>query len=65
MAYSIKAANFDTIYVLDKIGYLSVTSILRKSNICSSCQISKQHRLPFDLNMKRASHVLDMVHCDL
>lgn len=33
--------------------------------MCSSCALSKQHRLPFELNNKRALHVLDIVHCDL
>ncbi|KAJ9544175.1 hypothetical protein OSB04_023882 [Centaurea solstitialis] len=28
-------------------------------------QLAKSSRLPFELNVKRASHVLDIVHCDL
>lgn len=53
-------ANYDTISILNKTGCLSVTSIFPKLGVCSSCEISKQHRLPFVLNAKRASHVLDM-----
>lgn len=57
--------NYDTISFLNKDGCLSVTSILPKPGVCSSCQISKQHRLSFDINEKRALHILDLVHCDL
>nr|GEV40252.1 hypothetical protein [Tanacetum cinerariifolium] len=56
---------FDVISSLNKCGLLHLTSILPTPSICSSCELSKQHRLPFQLNDKRSLHVLDMVHCDL
>lgn len=56
---------FDIISFLAKIGRLSVTSLLPKPNICSSCQLSKSKRLPFESNPKRSLHVLDLIHCDL
>ncbi|GKB35432.1 retrovirus-related pol polyprotein from transposon TNT 1-94 [Tanacetum coccineum] len=55
----------DIISVLNKLGCLSVTSILPNPRICSSCQLSKSKRLSFDLNLKRSLHVLDLIHCDL
>nr|GFC07278.1 retrovirus-related Pol polyprotein from transposon TNT 1-94 [Tanacetum cinerariifolium] len=57
--------SYDIITLLNKFGCLSTTSILPIPNICSSCQLSKSKRLPFENNMKRASHVLDLIHCDL
>ncbi|KAJ0446564.1 putative RNA-directed DNA polymerase [Helianthus annuus] len=58
-------AAFDTISLLQKHGSLYVTSLLPKPVLCSTCQLAKQHRLPFAINKKRALHVLDLVHCDL
>ncbi|GKF89050.1 hypothetical protein Tco_0263013, partial [Tanacetum coccineum] len=51
----------------NKLGHVShdVTSTLPTPTLCSSCQLSKSKRLPFDLNLKRALHVLDLIHCDL
>lgn len=57
--------SFDIISLLNKLGYVSVTSLLPSPVICSPCQLAKAHRLPFELNDKRASHVLDLIHCDL
>ncbi|KAJ9554025.1 hypothetical protein OSB04_018070 [Centaurea solstitialis] len=57
--------SFSTILLLNKEGHLSVTSILPKPIICNSCQLAKSHRLPFIPNEKRASRVLDLIHCDL
>lgn len=57
--------HFDVISSLNKLGVLNVTSVLPKPVICKPCQISKSQRLPFELNPKRASHPLDLVHCDL
>ncbi|KAJ0864428.1 putative RNA-directed DNA polymerase [Helianthus annuus] len=55
----------DIISLLNKLGHLSVTSLLPKPGICTSCQLSKAKHLPFTHNNKRASHVLDLIHCDL
>lgn len=55
----------DIIFLLNKRGCLRVSSILPTPTICSSCELSKQHRLPFQLNAKRSLHVLDLVHYDL
>ena len=57
--------HFDVISSLNKLGVLNVTSVLPKPVICKPCQVSKSQRLPFELNPKRASHPLDLVHCDL
>lgn len=56
---------FDTISLLNKLGHLFVTSILPKPSVCSSCELSKSHKLPFAINEKRSLRVLDMLHCDL
>ncbi|XP_022013008.2 uncharacterized protein LOC110912566 isoform X6 [Helianthus annuus] len=55
----------DVIKLLNKTGLVQVTSILPKPIVCSSCQMSKAQKLPFDLNPKRALFPLDLVHCDL
>lgn len=57
--------SFDVISTLNKCGVLSVTTLLPKSDICTSCQLAKDHRLPLKLNDKRASFPLDLIHCDL
>ncbi|KAI3507180.1 hypothetical protein L1887_22027 [Cichorium endivia] len=57
--------SFNTILLLNKLGRLSVTSLLPNPGVCSSCNMAKAHRLPFVLNEKRALHVLDLIHCDL
>ncbi|KAI3700963.1 hypothetical protein L2E82_45604 [Cichorium intybus] len=57
--------SFDTISLLNKMGHLSVTSILPKPIICSPCQLAKAHRLPFEQNDKRSLNILELVHCDL
>lgn len=57
--------NFSIIELLNKLGHLSVTSVLPTPRICSPCQLAKSKRLSFDLNEKRASTVLQLVHCDL
>ncbi|KAJ9561510.1 hypothetical protein OSB04_006670 [Centaurea solstitialis] len=57
--------SYDTISLLNKKGQLSVTSILPKPSLCSSCQMAKAHRLPFVNNDKRAINILDLIHCAL
>lgn len=53
------------VIILNNHGYLHVTSILPSPNLCSSCELSKQHHLPFQLNDKKSLHVLDSVYYDL
>jgi len=53
------------ISLLNKKRQLCVTSLLPILTIYSSCQLAKSHRLAFQHNDKRASHVLDFIHCDL
>ena len=53
------------ISLFNKNRQLCVTSLLPTPTICSCCQLAKSHRLPFQHNEKRASHVLDLIHCDL
>jgi len=53
------------ISLLNKKHQLCVTSLLPTPTICSSCQLVKSHRLPFQHDDKRASHVLDLIHYDL
>ncbi|KAI3765987.1 hypothetical protein L2E82_16034 [Cichorium intybus] len=57
--------SFDVISILNKLGVLHLTSLLPKPTICQPCQLSKGHRLSFDLNSKRALYPLDLIHCDL
>lgn len=56
---------FEIIYLLQKLGSLSLTVVLPKLGVCSFCQLSKSKRLPFHENYKRVTHVLDLIHCDL
>lgn len=58
-------ATSNIISLLKQIGCLSFTSLLPKPTLCSSCQLAKQHRVPFMNNDKCALHVLDLAHCDL
>jgi len=53
------------ISLLNKKRQLCVTFLLPILTIYSSCQLAKSHRLAFQHNDKRASHVLDFIHCDL
>ncbi|KAI3514490.1 hypothetical protein L1887_12931 [Cichorium endivia] len=57
--------SFNVISFLQKLGVLHVTSVLPKPISCKPCQLSKTQRLPFDLNINRSSHPLDLIHCDL
>lgn len=50
---------------LNKLGHLLVSSILQNPTLYSSCQLSKSKHLSFALNEKRATCVLDMIHCDV
>src|SRR3954463_8545859 len=55
----------NVISLLNKNRHLYVTSLLPNPSLCSNCQIAKSKRLPFTLNKERASHVLELIHCDL
>ncbi|GJZ09562.1 retrovirus-related pol polyprotein from transposon TNT 1-94 [Tanacetum coccineum] len=57
--------SFDVISVLNKLGVLSITSLLPKPIICTPCQLAKGQRLSFNNNVKRSLHPLDLIHCDL
>ncbi|GJV75031.1 retrovirus-related pol polyprotein from transposon TNT 1-94 [Tanacetum coccineum] len=57
--------SFDVISTLNKLGVLSITSLLLKPIICTPCQLAKGQRLPFTINAKRSSHPLDLIHYDL
>ncbi|KAD5803045.1 hypothetical protein E3N88_14405 [Mikania micrantha] len=57
--------SFETISILNKLNHVFVTSLLPKPGLCDSCELSKAKHLPFIENTKRASHVLDLIHCDL
>lgn len=56
--------SFETILLLNKMGSLFVTSILPKLVLCPACQMFKVRRLSFDINVKRALHPFNLVHCD-
>lgn len=58
-------ASFNIMSLLKQTGCLSMTSLLPKPALCSSCQLAKQHRLPLINNNKRSFNVLDLIHCDL
>ncbi|KAK9049437.1 hypothetical protein SSX86_031595 [Deinandra increscens subsp. villosa] len=57
--------SLDCIKLLEKLGVISLSSILPKPGICAPCQMAKAHKLPFNKDEKRALHPLDLVHCDL
>ncbi|GKC18112.1 retrovirus-related pol polyprotein from transposon TNT 1-94, partial [Tanacetum coccineum] len=57
--------SFDVISVLNKLGVLSITSLLPKPIICTPCQLAKGQRLSFNNNVKRSLHPLDLIHGDL
>lgn len=44
---------------------LCISSLLPKSRLSSSCQLSKSHRLPFDYNTKRSLHDLELKNYDI
>ncbi|KAD6795087.1 hypothetical protein E3N88_05983 [Mikania micrantha] len=58
-------ASLNIITMLKQFGCLSFTSILPKPGLCSSCELAKAKRLPFDNKMTRALNPLDLIHCDL
>lgn len=56
---------FSIIFLLNKLGYLSVNSILPTPRLCSPCQLAKSKRLSFPMNDKRTDSILALIHCDL
>lgn len=57
--------SFDVISTLNKLGVLSITSLLPKPTVCTPCKLAKGQQLSFNDNSKRSSHPLDLIHCDL
>lgn len=57
--------SFHIISLLNKLGSLPITSLLTKPTICTACQLVKEQHLSFNLNYKRSSNPLDLIHCDL
>ena len=53
------------ISMLNKKGFLSLTSILPNPSLCVSCQKAKSHKLSFPLSDSRSQTVLGLIHCDL
>ena len=50
------------ISLLNKNDHLYLTSLLPSPSLCDTCQIAKNHRLPYSRNERRSSHVLDFIH---
>jgi hypothetical protein len=57
--------NHSIISLLNKQGQLHLTSLLPSPVLCSTCQLAKNHRLPYTRNEHRSSKVLDLIHCDI
>ena len=53
------------ISLLNKNGHLYLTSLLSSPSLCDTCQIAKNHCLPYSSNERCSSHVLDLIHCDI
>lgn len=56
---------FAIISSLNKLGHLSVTSVLPKPGLYSPCQLAKNKYLSFMLNEKRVNVIFDLIHCAL
>lgn len=48
----LRHVSFYTTSLLQNFGYFFVTSLFPKPIICSSCEFSKSHKLPFPVNEK-------------
>ena len=57
--------NHFVISLLNGKRQLHLTSLLPSPTLCSTCQIAKNHRLPYSCNESRFSNVLEFIHCDL
>ena len=55
---------FHVISLLNKLGHLSISLLLPDPSVCSPCHLAKSKRLPFAINEKRATFVLELIHCD-
>jgi hypothetical protein len=53
------------ISILNKQGFMSLTSILPNPSLCVSCQKAKSHKLPFPTSDSRSNTILGLIHCDL
>ncbi|KAG6414359.1 hypothetical protein SASPL_127081 [Salvia splendens] len=56
---------FHVISLLNKLGHLSISSLLSDPSVCSPCHLAKSKCLPFAINEKSATVVLELIHCDL
>ena len=54
--------NHSTISFLNKKRQLYLTSLLSSPKLCDTCQLAKNHRLPYSHNEHRSSSVLDLIH---
>jgi hypothetical protein len=51
--------------LLNKKEQLHLTSILPSLKLCDTCQLAKNHRLPYSCNEHWSSNVLDLIHYDI
>ena len=57
--------NHSILALLNKKGQLHLTSLLPSPKLCDTCQLAKNHRLPYTCNEHKSSNVLDLIHCDI
>lgn len=57
--------NHSIISFLNKKGHLHLTSLSPSPTLYNTCQLAKNHRLPYLCNEHRSSNVLDLIHCDI
>ena len=57
--------NHSILALLNKKGQLHLTSLLPSPKLCDTCQLAKNHRLPYTRNEHKSSHMLDLIHCDI
>jgi hypothetical protein len=57
--------NHSILALLNKKGQLHLTSLLPSPKLCDTCQLAKNHRLPYTRNEHKSSNVLDLIHCDI
>jgi len=57
--------NHSILALLNKKGQLHLTSLLPSPKLYDTCQLAKNHRLPYTRNEHKSSNVLDLIHCDI
>jgi hypothetical protein len=57
--------NHSILALLNKKGQLHLISLLPSPKLCDTCQLAKNHRLPYTRNEHKSSNVLDLIHCDI